>query len=189
MQRVIQPEDWLEGSLVRLRLVTESDCTPRYVEWLADPQVNKYLETRFVEQTPDKIRGLVSVMLTDPLSYLFAIVERGSGEHVGNIKIGPINPNHLHADLSYFIGERTSWGKGLATDACRVTTRFAFGRIGLNRVQAGLYESNVGSAAVLAKAGFTCDARLRRKLRLTNSDVWEDQIMYCAIREEWSAVS
>ena len=36
-----------------------------------------------------------------------------------------------------------------------MATRFGFDRVGLNRVQAGFYETNVGSHRVLEKAGFT----------------------------------
>jgi [ribosomal protein S5]-alanine N-acetyltransferase len=184
MKRVIAPGEWLERSPVRLRLVELADCTEYYVKWLQDPEVNRYLETRWTEQTIDTIRDFVSGMVNSPHSYLFAIVDP-DGRHVGNIKLGPIEPRHLYADVSYFLGARSAWGKGYATVAVRMATRFGFDRLGLNRVQAGFYETNVGSHRVLEKAGFTYEGRLLKKLRQTETAAWEDHLWYGAVRDTW----
>jgi RimJ/RimL family protein N-acetyltransferase len=184
--RAIQPGDRLtEGGKagVTLRLVELADCTDRYVAWLADPVVNEFLETRYVEQSIASIKAFVSAMLESPDSYLFAILDP-RGRHIGNIKIGPVVPRHLYADVSYFIGEREAWGKGYGTDAVRIATRFGFERLGLHRCQAGLYESNVGSQRVLEKAGYSLDGRLAKQLRI--GDRWEDHVWFGALRETWS---
>jgi [ribosomal protein S5]-alanine N-acetyltransferase len=184
MDRAILPGESLPGGRVSLRLLTPSDCTDRYVAWLADPEVNRFLETRYAEQTLEMIQGFVTSMLSSEHSYLFAIVENTSGEHVGNIKIGPVVPRHLYADVSYFVGERSAWGKGYGTEAVRLVTRFGFERLGLHRCQAGFYESNIGSQRVLEKAGYTREARLVKQLRI--DDRWEDHIWYGALRDTWS---
>jgi RimJ/RimL family protein N-acetyltransferase len=185
--RVIAPGEWLEGRLVRLRLVELSDCTERYVAWLADPEVNRYLETRWTPQTMESIRGFVSSMLASPHSYLFGIFPRASGQHIGNVKVGPIDPHHLYADVSYFLGERDAWGKGYGTDAVRVATKFGFERCGLHRIQAGFYETNVGSQRVLEKAGFVFEHRQSKKLRQREDAPWEDHLWYAALRDTWRA--
>ena len=184
MTRVIAPGEWLERGPVRLRLVELTDCTERYVGWLEDPEVNRYLETRWTEQNLETIRAFVGGMVNSPHSYLFAIVDP-RGEHVGNIKLGPVEPRHLYADVSYFLGDRAAWGKGYATIAVRMVTRFGFDRVGLNRVQAGFYETNVGSHRVLEKAGFTYEGRLLKKLRQTDGAPWEDHLWYGAVRGTW----
>ncbi len=184
MARAILPAERLEGERVALRLVTLDDCNERYVAWLADPEVNRYLETRYAEQTLEMIRSFVSSMLASDHSYLFAIVESTTREHVGNVKIGPVVPRHLFADVSYFIGERSAWGKGYGTEAVRLVTRFGFERLGLHRCQAGFYESNIGSQRVLEKAGYTLEARLLKQLRI--EDRWEDHVWYGALRDTWT---
>lgn len=184
MDRVILPGEWLEQSHVRLRLVELADCTDRYVAWLHDAEVNRYLETRWVEQTIDGVREFVGNLLNSPHSYLFAIVNP-DGQHIGNIKLGPIEPRHLYADLSYFLGDRSAWGKGYATIAVRMATRFGFERLGLHRVQAGFYETNLGSQRVLEKAGFSYEGRLRSKLRQNERAEWEDHLWYAALRDTW----
>lgn len=183
MTRVISPGDWIEGVRVRLRLVELADCTDRYVAWLADPEVNGFLETRWSPQPLESIRGFVASMVDSPHSYLFAIIERATGMHVGNVKVGPVNPHHAFADVSYFIGERSAWGKGLGTEAVVLATTFGFERLGLHRLQAGLYESNIGSQRVLEKSGYTYEGRLLKQLFI--EDRWEDHVWFGALRDTW----
>lgn len=185
MARAIAPGEWVEGRNVRLRLVEPSDCNERYVTWLNDPDVSRYLETRWTPQTIDTVRAFVEGMVDSPHSYLFGIFEITSASHVGNVKLGPIDPHHLYADVSYFIGERSAWGKGYGTEAVRLATAFAFERLGLHRVQAGFYETNRGSQRVLEKAGFRFEGRLSKKLRQGDGAPWEDHLWFGALRDDW----
>ena len=178
--RLISPGELFAGQRCHLRLLTTADCSERYLGWLRDPEVSRYLETRWQPQTLETVREFVAAMEASPDSYLFAILV--DGQHVGNIKVGPIHPRHAHADVSYFIGERAQWGKGIATDAIRVATRIAFERLGLHRVQAGLYEGNVGSARALEKAGYRFEGRFRRQLRGPHD--WEDHLWYGLVVED-----
>ena len=184
--KAIQSGVHLEGSRVSLRLVELSDCSDSYVAWLADPEVNRYLETRWQPQTAESIRAFVAAMQADPWSYLFCIVEREQGRHVGNIKIGPVSARHQCADVSYFVGERSCWGKGLATEAIRLVVDFGFRSLGLNRVQAGVYESNRGSVKALERNGFRPEGCWRSQLR--SGDAWEDHLWFGLLRHEWQAM-
>lgn len=182
--RAIAPGERFDGARCSIRLCTLDDVSPRYVAWLEDPEVNRYLETRFSPQTLDSVAAFVTSQLEHPASYLFAICAADGGAHVGNVKVGPVNPHHGFADVSYFLGERSAWGKGIGTEAVRLATRFGFERLGLHRLQAGLYAGNVGSRRVLEKAGYVLEASLRKQLR---SDAgWEDHLYFGALAGEWS---
>ncbi len=187
MPRVIAPGEWIEGNRARLRLVELADVSDRYLGWLLDPEVNRYLETRWSEQTLDTVHAFVSSMVASGDSYLFAIVDRESGAHAGNVKIGPVNRIHEFADVSYFIGDRAAWGKGLGTEAVIMATRFGFERLGLHRVQAGLHETNIGSKRVLEKSGFAFEGQLVKKLRGAAKGDWEDHLWFGALRDTWAA--
>src|SRR5205823_8471873 len=115
---------------------------------------------------------------------LFAILDAASATHVGNIKIGPVNAHHGYADVSYFIGERDYWGHGLATDAIRAVCAFGFERLGLHRVQAGVYAGNLGSRRALEKVGLRLEARFREQL-VTDS-ARDDHLHYGLLRAEWA---
>ncbi|HYE06121.1 MAG TPA: GNAT family protein [Planctomycetota bacterium] len=178
--RSISDGEFFAGAAVGLRLVEPGDCTPRYVAWLNDPQVNRYLETRWTTQDEASVAAFVAAMRATPDSYLFAIVECGGGRHVGNLKIGPISRWHGHADLSYFLGERSCWGRGYASDAIASAVRIAFTRLGLHRLQAGVYAGNVGSCRALAKNGFALEGTFRDQL--VGPDGREDHLWYGLLR-------
>jgi RimJ/RimL family protein N-acetyltransferase len=173
----------ITGRRVSLRPISLDDCTERYVAWLRDPGVNQYLETRWVEQTLDSISAFVSAVGRDPWSHLMAITDAETERHIGNIKIGPIRAHHNSADLSYFIGDRDFWGRGYATEAIQLAIRLGFERLGLRRLQAGTYATNVGGARALEKAGFVRDAVLRQQL--LGPSGWEDHVWYRLLKEEW----
>jgi [ribosomal protein S5]-alanine N-acetyltransferase len=143
------------------RLLNEQDVTSRYVGWLNDPEVNSFLETRFVKQSLESCREYVSCVENDPLSHLFGIFDKKSLEHIGNIKLGFINEHHKSAQISLFIGEKNWWGKGYATESIRVITNWGFDELELERIEAGCYDSNVGSLRAFLKVGYSVEGYLR----------------------------
>ena len=175
--RLISTEEVFEGEKVRLRLLNLDDCTEQYLSWLQDPLVNQFLETRWEIQTLEKIRDFAASTLLSDTNYLFAILDRTDGMHVGNIKLGPINLYHAYSELSYFIGERSRWGLGLATDSIRIVTRIAIEKLNLDRLQAGVYQSNLSSCRALIKAGYQKEAVFKKKLKRDLGR--EDHLYYC----------
>ncbi len=163
---------------VVLRPLTIDDCTEQYVAWLNDPEVNRWLETRHTIQDIDTVRAFVRNN-TLPDRHLFAIIVES--KHIGNIKLGPIHPVHSYADVSYFIGDREEWGKGYATQAVKQVCEFGFRKLGLHRIQAGLYGANEASRKVLRKAGFSVEGCWRRQLKTTNG--WDDHWWYARLSE------
>lgn len=173
----------MRGSKVFLRIVKKEDCNDDYVNWLRDPEVNRFLETRWVEQNIKTIQNFVKQMDVDPRQFLFAIIENNSFRHIGNIKIGPINAQHSFADVSYFIGEKGVWGKGYATEAIMLATQIGFEKLSLHRMQAGVYAANIGSQKALQKAGYQLEGRFKGQLR--GQQGWEDHLFYGITLEYW----
>lgn len=136
-----------------LRRLTPADVTDRYVAWLNDPEVNRFLETRWSVQSLETVERYVATKAASETEHLFGIFLDGP-RHIGNIKIGPINRNHLTADVSYFLGERSVWGRGYGTEAVSAACRMAFANFGLKKLSAGVYASNIASITVLQRNGF-----------------------------------
>jgi ribosomal-protein-alanine N-acetyltransferase len=143
------------------RTLSKEDVSDRYVNWLNDPAVNQYLETRFFLQTRETCEKFVSDMEKDPASYLFGIFDQVTLDHIGNIKLGFINPHHQTAQLSLFIGEKSCWGKGYATESIRSITRWGFDQLGMERIEAGCYDSNMGSLRAFLKVGYSVEGFFR----------------------------
>jgi hypothetical protein len=68
---------------------------------------------------------------------------------------------------------------------------FAFGRLGLHRLQAAVMPTNHASRSILQKRGFREEGYAERYLRIAGK--WEDHVLYGLTLEEWrpllSAVS
>ena len=178
--KVIRAADrYLVSDNVRLRLISLSDCNKQYVAWLNDPEVNQYLETRWHKQTASMVVEFVTAQLASDNSYLFAIIEKKSDKHIGNIKLGPINFHHQNAEISYFIGDKACWGRGYARQALRCVVAFAFNVLSLHCLKAGVYAENKASINVLASAGFQRIGCYPRAMQSSNG--WEDHVLFALL--------
>jgi RimJ/RimL family protein N-acetyltransferase len=144
---------------ITLTALDDSHVTERYRRWMNDPRVTQYLESRYSTLSLDDLRGFVTAMRESAHSYFFAIMDRTTGEHVGNIKLGPINEHHLRAPIGVMIGEPDAWGKGIATEAVTAISGWAFTALGLRKLVAGSYADNVGSIRAFEKAGYRIEGR------------------------------
>lgn len=144
----------ISGTAVTLRPVTESDVTDDYVAWLNDPQVNQYLETRFVTHTLDDVRRYVRDQSRATDAMFLAIIRQSDHRHIGNLRIGAIDRHHRSATIALMIGERSAWGQGLGSDAIAAATHHAFTALGLDKLTARVYATNLGSIRAFEKAGW-----------------------------------
>ncbi|NQU59157.1 MAG: GNAT family N-acetyltransferase [Rhodospirillales bacterium] len=153
-----------------LRPLTKDDASQTYVDWLNNPAINRFLETRFEVQSLESVRTFIEAINKRDDEHLFGIFLSETGRHVGTIKVGPIKPHHRVADVSLFIGEKDCWGQGLATNAIRLITGYAFKELGLSKLSASMYAPNIGSLAAFIKAGFRKEGLRRKYLLLDGED-------------------
>ena len=170
---------------IKIRTLSIADCKPYYVNWLNDPRVHEFLETRHSPQTLDSIKEYVSKVSLDLLSYHFAIILSCNNRHIGNIKLGPVDLVHRVSDISYFIGDVPSWGCGYAYQAIQAVLIFAFENLDLKRIQASCYESNIGSINLLKKCGFSKEGVLRNRF-IDINDQRSSSYIYGILQEEFN---
>jgi ribosomal-protein-alanine N-acetyltransferase len=152
---------FLAGERLYLREVRPSDAGETYYQWMNDPEVTRFLESRFFPQSVEGLRQYVNERLGDRNNVFLAIVLRDGHRHIGNIKLGPIDWIHRRGDIGLLIGEKDCWGRGYATEAIRLLTDYAFGTLNLRKLTAGAYAANEGSARAFEKVGFTREGLLK----------------------------
>ena len=109
----------------------------------------------------------------------FAIAD--AGEAIGAIGLTLQSEVHRRsAEVGYWLGE-PFWGQGIATEAVRALTAYAFEQFDLVRLEAGVFEWNPASARVLEKCGFTFEERL--PWTDTKDGQTIDQLLYALVRE------
>ncbi|MBX3390577.1 MAG: GNAT family N-acetyltransferase [Phycisphaeraceae bacterium] len=107
----------------------------------------------------------------------FAIRARGGGDLLGVIGLVG-KPTHRRAEMGYWLGI-PFWGKGYMTEAARAVVQFAQSELGVNRIEAGVFDGNAASMSVLRKAGFTEEGLLRQ--RFWKSGKFVDERMFARI--------
>lgn len=138
-----------------LKILTVEDVSNAYVAWLNDYEVTKFTEQKYFVHTLESTIKFVSQKLVSENDLLFGIFL--DGEHIGNIKLGRINFNHMTAEVSYIIGEKRFWRRGIASKCIDSILKFACTDLNLKKINAGYYENNIGSEKVLRKCGFVVE--------------------------------
>ncbi len=142
---------------VFLKILSEEDVSPVYVDWLNNYEVVKYTEQRHLNHTLKSVAKFVSEKYHSESEFLFGIYYNNN--HVGNIKIGPINFFHKHSEISFFIGDKHCWGKGIITTAIGSIVNIAFNILDVERLTASTYEDNKASMNALLKNEFVTEGR------------------------------
>jgi ribosomal-protein-alanine N-acetyltransferase len=92
----------------------------------------------------------------DKTGYYWSI-ETKAGETIGTVALTDINEYHKLAEIGIIIGEKSWWGKGVATEVVGAVVKYAFGSLGIVRVNAEAEADNIGIAKVLENVGFVQD--------------------------------
>ena len=172
---------FIEGERIYLRELGLSDVNGSYCDWMNDPEVNQYLESRFEEWTIDKLKDYIRKIRANPDKIFLAIIAKDENRHIGNIKIGPINRIHKRAEIGLIIGEKSFWGKGFASEEIKLVVDYAFNELGLHKLTAGVYSNNVGSIKAFENVNFSIEG-VRKKHCLCNGD-YVDGVLLGIVRE------
>lgn len=97
-------------------------------------------------------------------------------ELVGNIGIHPFNDIYrFGGELGYWLGVEY-WGNGIMTQAVPQILKYGFEKMKLRRIQAGVFDFNIGSIKVLEKCGLKLEARSKDKVYKLGS--FHDELLY-----------
>lgn len=151
-----------ESKRFLLKPLSELDISTRYIGWMNDPEINRYMETRFERHDFVKILNFVDAQNNNPNVGLWGIFTKETELHIGNIKLGPVNKHHKNADISLLIGEKNYWGIGAASEVIRAVTQFGFSSMMLDKIEAGCYEENQRSLHAFLKVGYKNEGFLRK---------------------------
>lgn len=130
-----------------------NEISDNYIQWMNDQEINQYLESRFNTYTKKDLIDFVQKQFESDYNYLFGIYTQ-ENIHIGNIKIGGIDPIHKRGSIGLVIGKKEFWGQGIATQALNLLLEFVFNELQLHKVTAGMYRNNTGSYKLFKNAGF-----------------------------------
>jgi ribosomal-protein-alanine N-acetyltransferase len=135
-----------------LERLSRQHLSQKYVDWMNDYQVNQFLESGG-NYTLNMLKDfLIDVSNKD--IYFWAIKDK-LDQHIGNIKIDPINFKHGWGEYGILIGDQSYWGKGVGFEVSRAVIDFCFeGNLNLRKINLGVRAENTAAIALYNKLGF-----------------------------------
>ncbi|MGF1609857.1 MAG: GNAT family N-acetyltransferase [Kiloniellales bacterium] len=175
MLRPAQQKDWKAWS--QLRLESREFLTPWEPSWPYDALTRGAFRRRLRVYNQEMRQGS---------SFSFLIFKRGRRE-VDEELIGGVTLSNVRrgvaqtGSLVYWIGGRFA-RQGYMTEALSAVLDFAFGNLGLHRVDAACLPRNAASRALLAKLGFQEEGYAREYLRINGA--WQDHVLYAILHDD-----
>lgn len=173
----------LRSRLVKLRPLNERDVNQKYLGWLHDPEVNRFLEVRI---NPPDMEGLKTYVRSfDGINtFLFGVFahDQKDAVHIGNFTIN-FGSFHQTAYFGYLIGDKKYWGSSAVTEATVLILEFAFQIHQVRRVWGGAYDTNLASAFNFHRFGFVQEGALRE--HYLDGDEPVDGLFFGLLRAEW----
>lgn len=144
-----------------------------------NPQVANTLRDLFPSpySVADAVEFIARFSTADPCT-VFAIAN--AEEAFGVIGFFPGQDVYrFSAEIGYWIGE-AYWGRGIMTQAVDRLSNHVFENYPINRLYAGIFSTNLASARVLEKAGYTCEGTHRSHV-VKNGEIL-DELVYARLR-------
>ncbi len=119
------------------------------------PEISQYLQVTS-PVTEEEIVWVES-MKDSENDQVFGIIEKNTGEYIGNIGIHNISKTGKAATIGLFIGDVLKHGRGYGKEAIELAADFAFNKLGLITLRAPIFSVNQRSMATFEKTGFKKD--------------------------------
>jgi ribosomal-protein-alanine N-acetyltransferase len=112
---------------------------------------------------------------------LLAVLDDGTPVGVFNFS-NIVMGSFRSAYLGYY-GMASHTGRGLMTQAFAQVLDYAFGTLGLHRVEANVQPTNARSIALVERVGFTREGYSRRYIKISGR--WRDHVRFAMLVEDW----
>jgi len=153
----------LIGTLVRLEPLTEA-VFDEYWAALADPEVSRLTGTHATFEAK-QVRTVLRHRGEQHDRADWAILRRHDGAFLGEAVINDFDPHNESANYRIWLAGQAHFNRGYGTEATRLVTDYAFGDIGLHRLELEVFAFNPRARRVYEKCGFQLEGTLRGALQ------------------------
>jgi RimJ/RimL family protein N-acetyltransferase len=160
--RIFPPDSALEDGTIVLREWTDGDvasivagCSDAEIARWLDQVPQPYTERDARDYLASTRRGWREASISS-----FAIADAATGEALGSISIHWLDHEQAVGEVGYWV-RREARGRGVATRAVRLISRWGLEACGLRRLQLRADIENTASQRVAEKAGFIREGVLR----------------------------
>ncbi len=143
----------LKGVQIQLCSFDESLLNERYLSWMSDPLITQNLIKPSSELQIKDLFEYVNSLKESDNNYIFALRTIKDGTHIGNLRIGPIDWKKRDSKFGIMIGDKSFHGKGIATEALKLTLDFVFNYLKLDTFTLEVTDNNAAAIKVYDKIG------------------------------------
>lgn len=172
----------LKGERVRLVPSEASLHLENALRWMNDPEVTARLD-HLLGVTRRQEEAFFERIETQREHDLHWAILAEDGSHIGFIALHQIQWRARSGIGGLVIGERGAWGRGYASDAVRVRTRFAFEQLGLHRIEG--HTINPAMRRVYEKCGYRHEGVARQKM--WRDGRWNDADLFAILESDFFA--
>jgi ribosomal-protein-alanine N-acetyltransferase len=172
----------LTADKVTLREVRESDASA-LLAMLTTDEVAEFVSP--LPRTVEGFHGFIREVHDERLagsSFCFGIVPDGYEDAMGLFQVRQLEPGFGSAEWGFALGS-PFWGTGIFQAGARAIVDFAFGVVGVHRLEARSIAANGRGNAALRKMGALQEGLLRRSF-LRNGRYY-DQILWSILKDDW----
>jgi len=167
---------------------TQADVSEKYIGWLHDDEVVKYLEVKYQNRSKAALEAYIRDVEKNPNQFFYFIHFREKFLPIGTINIS-VNTLHLTGYLGFMVGDKDYWGGDYLTQAEVVLMDFAFDVLGLRKVSGATPVDNIGSNFNLSNLGFVKEGVLKNELRYGDSlEFVADAVRYGLVADRWREI-
>jgi len=152
-----------------LKKISSKDISLDYIKWMNDPEVVQFTEQKYKKHTRKNIGLFLKKTNEDTFSEIYGIFYEKV--LIGTIKIGKINNIHKTAEISYIIGNKKFWNKGIATIVVKKICVYIFKKLKLKKIIAGTYSVAKSSQKILIKNNFKLEGVLKKQIFFKNKRI------------------
>ncbi len=151
----------IETKCLVLRNLESNDVTQNYVDWLNNPEINKYLSCANTFQTMEACISYVQSYQKRNDAALIGIFLKENGLHIGNLTFSTVDWHNKSVAVGISIGRKEYTRKGLAKEALSSIVEHCFEQLKFHRLWAGINVENIRSLNLFIKCGFKIEKFLR----------------------------
>ena len=146
---------YIEGRNLSLESISPMQVTERYLGWLQDKEVNRFLEFAKEEISFEKVIAYINTLRTREHCDLLAITSNHDGRHIGNVSITDLSEETGHATYGIMIGETSHPLSNIAgSEATLLIINYFFTYDFVSQIREGAHVENKRASSLLTKIGF-----------------------------------
>ena len=154
----------INGNNLILKPFSEDFISNKYLDWMKDEDTTRFIKKVSNNISLDDLYLFAKTMIESDCDYFFAIIHKENQNHIGNVRLGPINFVSKKSNFGILIGEKNYHGCGVGTEVLELIKHFSFIYLRLNQICFPVVKEHKAAMKLYAKSNFICLGEMNKTL-------------------------